>query len=132
LVENVVKAMSPTARPIQTNVSVPLLVAASVYFTSVRLALLGVLGVGLAFSIRMMSAYIHMVEHNHHKLRVTKSIEAFVAAVRTPEQKDLVLGKLVESVTVFGDTGILSGKANEGPPVPTVLFDAITKNVGKA
>lgn len=111
--------------------SVPLLIAASAYFTAIRLAIVTVLGIGLAVSLRMMRAYFHMIEHNDHKLRVTNSIEAFVAAVRTKEHKDLVLGKLVESVTDFGDAGIL-GKQTETSTLPSVVLEAITKNVGKA
>lgn|GEM_PF-6254423 len=132
IIREVVEAMTP-GNGKSTNpmpVSVPLLIAASAYFTSVRLALIGLLGVGLAFSLRMTRAYLHMAEHNQHKIRVTNSIEAFVAAVRTNERKDLVLGKLVESVTDFGDSGILS---NEEKPsgLPSVIFEAMTKNVGK-
>lgn len=121
---------SDAAKP-APPVSVPLLLAASAYFTAVRLALIGVLGIGLAISLRMMRAYFHMREHNEHKLRVTNSIEAFVAAVRTKEQKDLVLGKLVESVTEFGDSGILAKQA-ETSVLPSVFMEAITKNVGKS
>jgi hypothetical protein len=79
----------------------------------------------------MARAYLHMIEHNRHKLRVTNSIESFVAAVRTKEQKDLVLSKLVESVTDFGDSGILS-KQGDSATLPSVIFDSITKNVGKS
>ena len=71
-----------------------------------------------------------MMEHNEHQIRVTNSIEAFVAAVRTKERKDMVLGKLVESVTDFGDSGIL-GQQSEAMSLPSVVLEAITKNVGK-
>ena len=131
LIQYVVRALEPDSKAVPLPVSVPLLIAASAYFTSVRLALIGVLGVALAFSLRMTRAYLHMIEHNRHKLRVTNSIEAFVAAVRTDEQKDLVLSKLVESVTDFGDSGILD-KDNEQPGIPSVMVETITKNVGKA
>jgi hypothetical protein len=77
----------------------------------------------------MTRAYFHMIEHNQHKSRVTNSIEAFVASVRTDEQRDLVLGKLVDSVTQFGESGIL-GKESEAS-LPSVVFEAVTKNVGK-
>jgi hypothetical protein len=72
-----------------------------------------------------------MIEHNQHKLRVTNSIEAFVAAVRTNERKDLVLGKLIESVTEFGDSGIL-GTEEKPSGLPSVIFETMTKNVGKS
>jgi hypothetical protein len=131
LIRQVVESMKPGSAVTALPVSVPLLVAASAYFTSIRLALIGVLGAALAFGLRMTRAYLHMIEHNQHKLRVTNSIEAFVAAVRTKEQKDLVLSKLVESVTEFGDSGILAAQG-ETQGLSPVIIEAITKNVGKA
>jgi hypothetical protein len=123
--------LDPSMKQAALPVSVPLLIAAGAYYTSLRLALLGFVGVGFAFSLRMMRAYFQMMEHNQHKLRVTNSIEAFVASVYTKEQRDLVLGKLVDSVTAFGDSGILS-KEGETASVPGVVIDAITKNIGKS
>ena len=123
--------LDPSSKQAAPPVSVPLLIAASAYYTSLRLALLGFIGVGFAFSLRMTRAYFQMIEHNQHKLRVTNSIEAFVASVYTKEQRDLVLGKLVDSVTAFGDTGIL-GKETDSASIPTVVIDAITKNIGKS
>jgi hypothetical protein len=131
LVQAVTDALKSNSDKPLLKVSVPLLVAASAYFTSIRLTLIAVFGIGFAFSLRMTRAYLHMLEHNRHKLRVTNSIEAFVAAVRTPEHKDLVLGKLVESVTEFGDSGIL-GKQGEAPSLPSVIFESMTKNVSKS
>jgi len=136
LIHDIMIALKPGSAPttvIQgvSSVPIPLLVAASAYFTSMRLALIGILGVGLAFSLRMARAYFHMAEHNEHKLRVTNSIEAFVAAVRLPEQKDLVLSKLVDSVIDFGDSGIL-GKQGDSSGIPSIIFDSITKNVSKS
>jgi hypothetical protein len=131
LIHQIVESLKPGSIVVALPVSIPLLIAASAYYTSIRLALIGVLGIGLAFSLCMTKAYLHMIEHNQHKLRVTKSIEAFVAAVRTKEQKDLVLSKLVESVTEFGDSGIL-GNQGETSGLPSVIFEAMTKNVGKS
>lgn len=131
IIGDIEDALKPGSKTTFPSVPFSLLLAASAYFTSVRLALIGVLSVGFAVSVRMMRAYIHMREHNEHKLRVTNSIEAFVAAVRTKEQKDLVLSKLVESVTEFGDSGIL-GKQSESTSLPSVMLEAITKNVGKS
>jgi hypothetical protein len=131
LIRQIVDALKPGPTVVTLPVSVPLLVVASAYYTSIRLAIIGILGVGLAFGLRMTRAYLHMIEHNQHKLRVTNSIEAFVAAVRTNEQKDFVLGKLVESVTEFGDSGIL-GKQGETSGLPSVIFETMTKNISKA
>jgi hypothetical protein len=136
LISQIVDALNPAQPSTLTKgridpVPIPLLIAASAYFTSIRLAIAGIFGIGLAFSLRMARAYLHMIEHNRHKLRVTNSIESFVAAVRTKEQKDLVLSKLVESVTDFGDSGILA-KQGDTSGLPSVIFDSITKNVGKS
>lgn len=131
LVEAVVQALKPGSKAVTLPVSTPLLIAASAYFTSIRLALVGLVGVGLALSLRMMRAYLHLIEHNQHKLRVTNSIEAFVAAVRTREQKDLVLGKLVESVTEFSDPGITGGQT-ESAGLHSVIFEPLIRNFNKA
>ena len=131
LISWIVASLSPESHQVALPVSVPLLIAASAYFTSIRLALIGVLGLGLAFSLRMTKAYFHMIEHNHHKSRVTNSIEAFVASVRTNEQKDLVLSKLVDSVTQFGESGILDNEG-EKSVLPQIFFEAVTKNIGKS
>jgi hypothetical protein len=130
LITDVMNAMKPGSVSRPLPVSIPLLLAASAYLTTLRLALIGVLGIGFAFSLRMARAYLHLVEHNAHKLRVTRSIEAFVAAIRGDERKDLVLGKLVESVTEFGDTGIL-GQEEKPSGLPSVIFESLTKNVGR-
>ena len=132
LISSIVAALSPQTKQPTPPVSVSLLIAASAYFTSIRLALIGVLGIGLAFCLRMTRAYFHMIEHNHHKSRVTNSIEAFVASVRTNEQKDLVLSKLVDSVTQFGDSGILDKESDKSAALPAVFFEAVTKNIGKS
>ncbi len=131
LIRQIVDALKPGSSAVALPISIPLLVVASAYFTSVRLAIIAILSVGLAFSLRMSRAYLHMIEHNEHKLRVTNSIEAFVAAVRTNDQKDMVLSKLVESVTEFGDSGILSNQG-EAPGLPSVIFESMTKNIGKS
>jgi len=136
LVRQIVEALNPVpvgapARQPISSIPVPLLVTAGPFFTSIRLALVGILGIGLAFSLRMSRAYLHMSEHNRHKLRVTNSIEAFVAGVRTNEQKDLVLSKLVESVTQFGESGILANQGDSAN-LPSVILESITKNVGKS
>jgi hypothetical protein len=128
LIRSIVQAIEPGSKLNLPPVSIPLLVAASAYFTSLRLAVIGILGVALAFSLRMTRAYFHMLEHNQHKLRVTNSIEAFVAAVRGDERKDAVLAKLVECATEFGESGILS-KQGEVNPLPSVILDSVTKNV---
>lgn len=131
VIQDVMDAMKPGSKAIPIPVSIPLLLAASAYFTTLRLAFIGILGIGLAFSLRMSRAYFHMIEHNEHKLRVTRSIEAFVAAVRGDDRKDLVLSKLVESVTEFGDVGIL-GQEEKPSGLPSVIFENLTKNVGKS
>jgi hypothetical protein len=86
----------------------------------------------LAFSLRMTKAYLHMIEHHEHKSRVTNSIEGFVASVRTDEQKDLVLGKLVDSVTQFGDSGILDKEDEKSSGLSAVILEKVTKHNGKS
>jgi hypothetical protein len=128
LITSFVEAMKPGSKQALQPVPTAQFVAASAYFTSIRLALIAVLSVGLAFSLKLTRAYLHMVEHNQHKSRVTNSIEGFVASVRTDEQKDLVLGKLVDSVTQFGDSGILEKGDDKASGLSAVVLENITKN----
>lgn len=133
LIREITESLKPASggNTAATSVSVPLLVAGAAYFTSIRLAIAGVLGAALAFSIRMARAYLHMTEFNLHRIRVTNSIEAFVAAFHTNEQQDIALSKLVESITQFGDSGILAKPGEPPSSLPSVVVDSITKNVGK-
>jgi hypothetical protein len=131
IIKAIVAALTPESKATAVPVSVPLLIAASAYYTSIRLAIIGIVALAFAFSLRMTRAYFHMIEHNHHKSRVTNSIEGFVASTATKEQRDMVLSKLVDCVTQFGDSGILDKDDEKASGLSAVILENITKNVGK-
>jgi len=54
-----------------------------------------------------------------------------IERIRTNEQKDLVLSKLVDSVTQFGDSGILEKESDQASGIAPIFIDAVTKNFGK-
>lgn len=81
------------------------------YHASIRLLILGSIGALSKFFFSLLKAYLHLLEHNLHKVRVANSTEAFVAAAQSPEHRDLILGRLVDSIASFGDSGLLK----EGP-----------------
>jgi hypothetical protein len=110
-----------------TEFPLPMLLVGSAYYTSIRLAVLAVLGIVLTFCIRMGRAYLHLIELNEHRLRIAISIRDFVDAVRRPEQKDMVIQKLVESVMDLGDSGILS-KQQDGSVGQVLSIDSLMKN----
>lgn len=98
------------------------------YHASIRAIILGAIGALSTFFLTLLKAYLHLLEHNSHRQRVANSTEAFVAAATTPEQRDLILGRLVDSVTTFGDSGLLKKESTENSPLSKFSFDIATKN----
>jgi hypothetical protein len=114
--------------------SMPILIAACAYYTSIRLCVIGMLSYVFAFSLKMMRAYFHMVEYNNYKINIANSMQNLIDSVRDAKEKDHVFEKLVDSVISFGDSGILgksADKSSEFSVFPSIVVDAITKNVGK-
>jgi hypothetical protein len=61
---------------------------------------------------------------------VANSIEGFVQAAQTPEQRDIILGRLVDSVVSFGSSG-LNDKDADNVSVSNLTIEAILKNLPK-
>jgi len=96
------------------------------YHASIRGVILASIAAISTYFLTVLKAYLHLLEHNLHRQRVANSTEAFVAAATTPEQKDLILAKLVESVTNFGDSGLLKASSNDSP-ASNINFDVSAK-----
>ena len=79
----------------------------ALYHTLLRILILTAVAGVLSFSIRVFRAHLHMVEKNEHRVRVANSIESFVNSAIEPQQRDLILAKLVESIVDFGDSGMI-------------------------
>ncbi len=99
-----------------------------VYSSAVRITIVGALGGIIAFCLRILRAHMHLAQHNEHRQRVANSIEAFVESAITPEQRDLILAQLVDSIAHFGSSGILR-KEDESIQVPKVVVDNLSRTI---
>lgn len=106
----------------------PLNTVQAVYLTAIRITILTAIGALTTFFLKMLRAYLHMSEFNDHRRRVANSMAAFVESAQSAEQRDQIFGRLVDSIVYFGDSGILN-KESEGISVPSVVIDAVTKNL---
>lgn len=97
------------------------------YHASIRAIILGSIAAIATFFLSILKAYLHLLEHNLHRQRVANSTEAFVAAAASPEQRDLILGRLVDSVTTFGDSGLLRKESLDNSPLSKVSLDISSK-----
>lgn len=102
---------------------------AMVYLSAVRVTILGALGVIVAFCTRMLRAHMHMAQHNRHRQRVANSIAAFVESAVTPEQRDMILAHLVDSIAHFGSSGILR-KEDESVHTSKLVVDNLSRTIG--
>jgi hypothetical protein len=113
------------------KITTQILVAEAAYKTAIRITILTAIGAVTTFFLRMARAHFHMAAYNEHRRRVANSMSAFVEAASAPEQRDLILGRLVEAVVQFGDSGILEG-GKDAAVGPTVSIDAIMKSLPKS
>lgn len=79
----------------------------TLYHTLLRLLILSAVAAFCAFCLRMVRAYRHMAEKNKHRVRVANSVESFVNSALEPQQRDLILAKLVEAIVDFGESGLI-------------------------
>jgi len=98
-----------------------------IYFTATRLALLGVIGAGATFSLRILRAHMHMKQHNMHRQRLANSIAAFVESAATPEQRDLILTHLVEAISTF-KSGLLH-KEGDSMSLPKMVIEQVSRTI---
>ena len=96
------------------------------YYTALRLVLLGVLGAFVAFCLRTFRAHLHMRELNLHRQRVANSIPSFVDSAVNHDQRDLILAQLIDAVATFGNSGLL----RDDLATPTKLaVDSVLRNI---
>jgi len=84
-----------------------------VYHMLLRLLVLGAVAGISSFSIRVYRAQLHMIEKNRHRVRVANSTESFLNSALEPQQRDLILAKLVEAIVDFGDSGLIKQEKDE-------------------
>lgn len=100
------------------------------YKVAIRLAILTGIGAFATISIKLLRAHLHMYQHNLHRQKITNSIPAFVEAASTPEQRDMILSKLVDSVCSFGNSGIIT--QDDQSTSPSLTIDNITRTFSAA
>jgi hypothetical protein len=65
-----------------------------------------------------------MYYHTLHRQQLTESIQTFVDAARTDDQRDVVLLKLIEAVSSFGSSGLI---ADDGQNTAKLVVEALPK-----
>jgi hypothetical protein len=88
----------------------------AVYHAVLRLVVLSALGAATTVCVRILRAHMHMAEKNRHRVRVANSVESFVNSAIDPQQRDLILAKLVESIVDFGDSGLIKHEMEDVSP----------------
>lgn len=100
------------------------------YHSTIKISILAIIGAAISFFVKMFRAHLYMSAKNKHRIRIANSVEAFVSAASTADQKDLILSQLVDSVTQFGPSGLLS-KEEDGQskmPLESLLKNIFTKS----
>lgn len=99
-----------------------------IYHSAIRVSVLTAIGTAAAFCLKILRAHLHMSEKNRHRQRVANSIGAFVESAVTPEQRDLILSQLVESVIQFGSSGLLH-REDDNASRPKMTIDSIMRTL---
>ncbi len=99
-----------------------------IYHSAIRVSILTAIGTTAAFCLKILRAQLHMREKNRHRQRVANSTEAFVASAVTPEQRDLILSQLVESVVQFGNSGLVQ-REDDHAYRPRMTIDSINRTL---
>jgi hypothetical protein len=99
-----------------------------IYHTAIRVAILTAVGAVATFCLRILRAHMHMSQHNLHRQRLANSMAAFVESAVTPEQRDLILAQLVDSVAAFGHSGLLH-KEDDSIYTPKMTIDTIARTI---
>lgn len=108
--------------------SAPQRITPDLFYSGIRLTILAAIGAAATYCLRILRAHLHMYQHNRHRLAVANSIEGFLAAANTPEQRDLILSRLVDSVVVFGQTGLVHSEADQVTP-SRVALDELSRRI---
>lgn len=79
----------------------------AVYSTLIRLTVLTAVAAVVSFCAKMYRAHSHLYEHARHRLRTANSYSTFIDSAKTEDQRDVILSKLVDTITHFGNSGLL-------------------------
>ena len=99
-----------------------------VYHSAIRVSILTAIGTAAAFCLKILRAHLHMSEKNRHRQHVANSMGAFVESAVTPEQRDMILSQLVESIVQFGNSGLVQ-REDDNVYRPKMTIDSITRTL---
>ena len=99
-----------------------------IYHSAIRVSILTAIGTAAAFCLKILRAHLHMSEKNRHRQHVANSMEAFVQSAVTPEQRDMILSQLVESIVQFGNSGLVQ-REDDNVYRPKMTIDSITRTL---
>ena len=102
----------------------------AIYATAVRVTLLASIAAVVTFSLKIFRSNLHMYYHTLHRQQLTNSIQSFVDAARTDDHRDAVLTKLIEAVSTFSTSGLVSS-SDDMPNTAKIIIDALPKALGK-
>ena len=100
----------------------------AIYYTAIRIAVLGVLGGVSGFCLRVYRSQLHMSRHNYHKQCLANIMDSFVHAAIDPEQRDKILSILVEAVAKFGSSGLIRDR-DDHLTSSRMAIDQITRTI---
>ena len=98
------------------------------YHSAIKVSILTAIATTAAFCLRILRAHLHMSEKNRHRQRVANSMEAFVQSAVMPEQRDLILSQLIESIVQFGHSGLVQ-REDDYAYRPKMPIDSITRTL---
>jgi hypothetical protein len=93
----------------------------AIYQTVIRVTILTAVAAIATFCLRVFRAQMHMREQNLHRKRVANSMAAFLGAASSPEQRDVILGRVVDAITAFGNSGLLTDGDETMSPAKVIL-----------
>jgi hypothetical protein len=96
-----------------------------IYHTVLRITFLTALAAIATFCLKILRAQLHLRELNLHRQRIANSMAAFLGAA-SQEQRDMILGRMVDAITTFGNSGLLSDNDESMSPAKIVL-ESISK-----
>jgi len=99
-----------------------------IYKTVIRATILVSLGAMATFCLKILRSSYHMYKHNQHRQRIANSIGSFVESAVTPEQRDLILTHLVESISNFGNSGFVHSD-DDSINASKFVVDNIIRNI---
>lgn len=101
-----------------------------IYKTAIRMTILVSFGAIATFCLKILRSSYHLYKHNQHKQRIANSISAFVESAVTPEQRDIILTHLVESIANFGNPGIVRGD-DDNINATKFVVDNLVRNISQ-